>query len=172
MKKYIHIRILILLFSVFVIFASGAGAADLILPAATSTGYYLSPDNILTNETLCVIGPGSNVWCLAGGQTILRPGFKVTDSVLGIIPGGYEDLPKDLNYDDDVFPDWWELFYFGDLIYGPGDDFDSDGVANYVEYKLETVPNDSSDMPKTKINYLYNERSEIESAGTTAGGSQ
>ncbi len=142
---------------------------DLILPETTPTGYYFTSNNILTNETLCVIHPGSTVWCMAGGNTFLRPGFKVTDSVLGIINGGYEDLPKDLNYDDDVFPDWWELFYFGDLLHEPGDDFDGDGVTNYVEFKLETVPNDSSDMPKTKINYQYNERSEIESAGTVAG---
>jgi len=44
--------------------------------------------------------------------------------------------------DDDVdgLPDWWEVKYFGTMDYGPGDDYDLDGLTNLDEYDLGTNP--------------------------------
>ena len=42
--------------------------------------------------------------------------------------------------DNDDLSDWWETQHFGNLDYGKDDDPDSDGLSNYVEYKLGLDP--------------------------------
>ena len=40
----------------------------------------------------------------------------------------------------DGLPDWWELYYFGDLSYDGSDDFDGDGIVNTAEFVREQDP--------------------------------
>ena len=53
----------------------------------------------------------------------------------------------DKDNDDDGMEDWWEIKYFGlgDMAYlienNRDDDYDGDGIPNYIEYQLETDPN-------------------------------
>ena len=47
--------------------------------------------------------------------------------------------------DGDGLPDWWELFFFGNLNQGSGGDYDGDGLNNYYEYKLYAYGADPRD---------------------------
>jgi hypothetical protein len=53
--------------------------------------------------------------------------------------------------DMDGLPDWWEVAYFGDLRYGPGDDPDGDGASNLDEYRAATNPADARSRFRTSV---------------------
>ncbi len=52
------------------------------------------------------------------------------------------DLTTSADIDGDGLPDWWELQHFGTTAYGPSDDPDHDGFANWAEYLADTDPMD------------------------------
>jgi hypothetical protein len=52
--------------------------------------------------------------------------------------GADEHVPADT--DDDGLLDWWEELHFGDLSYGPYDDYDGDGLTNIDEYVNRANP--------------------------------
>ncbi len=56
-------------------------------------------------------------------------------------------LPVSQDSDGDGLPDWWELFYFGTLDWGPNDDPDGDGYGNFAEYGDGTDPTDITSVP-------------------------
>ena len=45
----------------------------------------------------------------------------------------------------DGLPDWWEVFYFGNLSRDSDEDFDNDGLTNLEEFQLDKNPADFSD---------------------------
>lgn len=60
-------------------------------------------------------------------------------------------LPLTLDADADQLPDWWEMFYFGTLAYGPTDDPDGDGWGNRDEYLGQTAPDDPASHPAPPV---------------------
>ena len=135
-------KTLCLLFIVFVafFFANEVFAEDLYLNTQLESDYYQSDDDIVAQDG-CEILQGRWVWFVAGTGAILEPGFHVeSGAIFGLVIGGYEDLPKDLDYDEDGLADWWELYYFGDLDEDCGDDYDGDGFSNCEEYFLGSNP--------------------------------
>lgn len=65
----------------------------------------------------------------------------------------------DPDADNDNMPDGWEI----DVGLDPqnneaGQDNDSDGFFNYIEYKVQTDPTDPIDRPFLTISYEYNDR--------------
>lgn len=51
---------------------------------------------------------------------------------------------NNLDGDNDDLPDQWELFYFGTLAYGPGDDPDGDFASNAFELANHSDPSDGT----------------------------
>ena len=51
--------------------------------------------------------------------------------------------------DADGLPDWWEQKYFGNLVQGPNDDYDSDGYLNQQELDDGTNPAHKDAGPST-----------------------
>ncbi|GAB4172201.1 MAG: hypothetical protein Fur0032_11600 [Terrimicrobiaceae bacterium] len=63
---------------------------------------------------------------------------------------GYD--PANPDSDNDHMPDAWEVAQFGSLAQSDTDDFDGDGVANYVEYLFGSDPKSaSSGLPATSV---------------------
>ena len=60
-------------------------------------------------------------------------------------------LPATQDSDGDTLPDWWEMFYFGTLAYGPNDDPDHDGGSNRDEYLAGTDPTDPDNYPALPV---------------------
>ena len=56
-------------------------------------------------------------------------------------------LPTDQDSDTDNLPDWWELFYFGNLTQSYSSDPDLDGYLNLEEYQDRSDPRDQSSTP-------------------------
>ncbi|MFC1582424.1 FG-GAP repeat domain-containing protein [Planctomycetota bacterium] len=64
--------------------------------------------------------------------------------------GTYQLFLKTDDTEGDGLPDAWEIKYFGAidaLLGGPGEDFDSDGSTNLIEYQAGTNPDDDLDFP-------------------------
>lgn len=59
--------------------------------------------------------------------------------------------------DFDGLPDWWELFYFGDIeLHNSADDPDEDLLINLHEYNIGTAPNNSdTDDDRVEDYYEY-----------------
>ena len=53
-------------------------------------------------------------------------------------------MQNNVDSDGDSLPDQWELFYFGTLGYGPGDDPDGDFASNGAELANHSDPSDGS----------------------------
>jgi uncharacterized repeat protein (TIGR01451 family) len=51
-------------------------------------------------------------------------------------------LAVETDSDHDGLPDAWEMTHFGNLLHGPQDDPDGDGVPNLAEYQAGTNPTD------------------------------
>jgi hypothetical protein len=60
-------------------------------------------------------------------------------------------LPATQDSDGDSLPDWWEMFYFGTLAYGPADDPDRDGWNNLDEYRAGTDPTSVGSHPAPPV---------------------
>jgi hypothetical protein len=56
-------------------------------------------------------------------------------------------LPESEDDDLDQTPDWWEMYYYGTMDYGPLDDTDGDGAGLLLEYLAGTDPTDSTSYP-------------------------
>ena len=66
----------------------------------------------------------------------------LTDIAKGMQPDGSvnKQLVETSDSDGDNLPDWWEKLYFSNLAEQTGaDDFDHDGLSNYLEYLLSEV---------------------------------
>jgi len=121
-----------------------AVAADLYLTTPLQSGPYAADGNIIA-ELNSVVGSDKVVLFAAGGTISLKPGFHaLPGSSFRAILGSYSNLDDSTDTDAEGLPDWWELTYFEDLSQGRVDDYDSDGVPNYYEYKLDTDPADAN----------------------------
>lgn len=78
--------------------------------------------------------------------------FAIAGAVFTIGAGGN---PGDSDHDG--LPDWWELFYFGDLSRDGTGDFDGDGLTDYEEFLLGTNPADANSALKIIPPLLVNE---------------
>ncbi len=65
-------------------------------------------------------------------ESTLYQGALTADQVRAAYNAGASG--KCYDSDSDGMPDWWEIKYFGNLSKNPNDDYDGDGVSNYVEY--------------------------------------
>ena len=76
-------------------------------------------------------------------------------------PNGPIDIVDKNDTDNDSLPDAWELKWFGNLTYGPGDDPDGDGYTNEQEYEEGTEPDNdglrpgTGDVVKNKKTWLW-----------------
>lgn len=57
-------------------------------------------------------------------------------------------VPVDADEDGDGLPDWWELYYFGDLGQDGDGDTDGDGFAHAREYADRADPTDPASYPE------------------------
>jgi IPT/TIG domain/Bacterial TSP3 repeat len=58
----------------------------------------------------------------------------VIANVKGVNSNGVTFTVGPTDSDGDGLPDWWELQFFGNLIQGPNDDPDGDGITNIQEF--------------------------------------
>jgi hypothetical protein len=146
--------------SIIVIFAvvltqGIATAGDLYLEAPMESGYYKSDGNIVA-QTNCTVAAGKKVLVAAAGTIVLKSGFHAQPG--STFTAVIDELSQTEDGDADNLEDWWELMYFGSLYQNPSGangDYDGDGIANYIEYKLGTDPTDYSDRPAPGISYEY-----------------
>jgi len=61
------------------------------------------------------------------------------------------NIVADEDSDLDGLPDWWELEYFGELVYDGDDDPDLDEFTNLEEYEAGTDPSDSASKPRPPV---------------------
>jgi len=166
---------------------SYANAADLYLNSPLETDYYQSDGDIFAQDG-CVVPQAKNVRFLAQSSIALEPGFRVeSGSTFVATIGNFSNIPPDADIDGDGLPDQLELTYFGDLIQGPGDDYDNDGMldgweinngldptvddtntdadgdgfSNCIEYITVTNPSDSGSKPRKGIYYEYDSNGRI-----------
>ena len=147
-------------YSIIVIFAvamiySIATAGDLYLETPLESGYYESDGNIVAQNN-CTIASGKKVLAAASGTIVLKSGFHAQSG--STFTAVIDALSQTQDGDADNLADWWELTYFGSLSQNPSGangDYDGDGIANYIEYKLGTDPTDYNDRPAPGISYEY-----------------
>jgi hypothetical protein len=76
---------------------------------------------------------------------------------------GTDPTVQDFDNDDDGLADWWEVKYAGmdlGLLTSRNEDYDGDGVSNYIEFKLGSNPM-LNDLPGAGIHYEYDELGRI-----------
>lgn len=132
-------------------------AADmLVLSHPLKSDYYLSEKEIAALNG-CSVPAGNQVWLVAGKRISLRGGFFVgAGARFSAVTGGLEQLPRDLNLDNDAFADWWELACFGNLSQDGNGDYDNDGISNLSEYLMNTDPADAASRPSGLV-YRYDD---------------
>lgn len=70
---------------------------------------------------------------------------------------GTSPIVFDMDNDDDGMEDWWEIKYFGlDLNNDRNDDFDGDGISNYIEYRLRLDPSAGQNL-NPGLHYEYDD---------------
>lgn len=128
-----------------------ASAADLHINEPLTSQFYQTDGSIVA-QSGCELEAPHWAWFVASNSVRLEPGFRVgSGGEFGIVIGdGYQDLPRDLDYNGNGLPDWWELHYLAD----PNADPDGDGVINSLEHRFGTDPMDSSSKP-VGIHYEY-----------------
>ena len=132
-----------------------AAAEDLYFQTPLDSGYYQASGSIIAQDD-CTISADISVLFAAAGTITLKPGFhaQAGSSFTAII----DDLTDTTDDDGDNLADWWELMFFGSLNQAPSGqngDYDGDGIANYIEYRLNTDPTDHNDRPTPGIKYEY-----------------
>jgi hypothetical protein len=139
-KKTILLLPLLLVFMQFNP-ARNVEAADLELTGSLN-GYYYSAEDIYT-QGATTVEQGSSVTLSTPNTVTINPGFHVVLSGTLSINRG--------DTDSDGLLDFWEMLYFGNLVQGPDDDPDSDGLTNLEEFQLGTNPSnpdtDNDEMP-------------------------
>ncbi len=61
-----------------------------------------------------------------------------------------------LDTDNNGILDGWEIQYFGELLgENKFNDSDNDGYSDYIEFKSNTIPTDSSSIPATHTEIIY-----------------
>lgn len=159
MKKTIAIC-LFFLSGVLAMPGEKAFSADLNLVNQELSGYYRVTGSITADN--CWVEPGNYAWLVAWTSVTVEPTFEAkAGSEFGIVIGGYENLPQDLDHDDDTLPDWWELYYFGDLGQDGNGDYDGDNVPNYMEHEHETDPTSAGSRPPAGLHYEYDDLGRI-----------
>lgn len=73
----------------------------------------------------------------------------------------YNTDPTKVDGDNDGLADGWELDTFGHLNQTGSDDFDGDGVSNYIEYKAGTDVLNPDDRPTAGTFYKYDSRGRL-----------
>jgi len=140
------------------------GQAGLSDEAATATRASVTHTNGSDTVRAYVEGPQVNAAATdigtSGFTTVLRRNQAQTHQVEVELTGagphtltlGF-DLGSDINdYDGDLLPDAWETEQFGNLNQTGGGDADSDGLTNYVEYRIGSNPNSAASGQPARIN--------------------
>jgi len=131
----------------------------------TATATRASVTNTSGTDTVraYVEGPQVNVTATdigtSGFTTVLRRNQAQTHQVEVELTGagphtltlGF-DLGTDISdYDGDNLPDTWEVTHFGNLDQTGAGDADSDGLTNYVEYRIGSNPNSATSGQRAQI---------------------
>ncbi len=80
------------------------------------------------------IDAGTNTLVMTDWEGDARWDVPGVSNAVGFVDIGADELSATFDADADGLPDWWEMFYFGHLDYGPEDDPDGDGVDNLTEF--------------------------------------
>jgi C1A family cysteine protease len=110
---------------------SNGNIEDPLFVDSSNSDFHLQPNSLCIDSGNNSV-PGLPDEDLDGNPRVLdgdENGTNVVDM------GAYEYLP-----DGDGLPDAWEMKYFGDLSYGPEDDYDEDELNNLGEYQHGTDP--------------------------------
>jgi hypothetical protein len=68
-----------------------------------------------------------------------------------VVTGDFEEIPGDLDADQDGLPDGWELWHQGNLSLERTGDPDGDGVDNETEFAANTLPLNPASHPSLDI---------------------
>lgn len=147
MKKRLRISIIMSALGWLLSPGSSAAIEILVLKQPLKSDYYLSQKEITAVDGSSVPA-GNQVWLVAGERIGLHGGFFVSAGArFNAVTGGIARLPKQLNLDNDVFADWWELTHFENLNQDGSGDYDNDGIGNLSEYLMNTDPADAASRP-------------------------
>jgi len=136
---------------------NGAGqAVDVLVDGFSATNNYLTANvgqlkyvAMPFHDRLKAEGYHTNAWYYPWTET-------TTDDVeyavanIGQLKHLFDfDLTTDT--DSDGLPDWWEMFYFGDLDENAAGDTDSDSYDNSTEFNYGSDPSDLNSVPTCSV---------------------
>jgi hypothetical protein len=116
----------------------------LVVPSGVSIHEFEFPKSQMEGRSIVLIDPLDQ-------PDYANPANWGTGGDLEGSPGGADTVDKD--GDSDGLPDNWELQYFGDLGQAHENDFDGDGLKNFLEYAMGSNPIDpnSINLPQVTV---------------------